>query len=131
MWSSLLHSDILFFFFHDTATTEIYTDRHTLSLHDSLPILFGIIQKASHRWEGTKVHIKHGLLKPGKIVIPGALLDLFREKAMLADDFMTSMSPAQRAKVDKHVMDNREAFAASDQFAAITDRKSTRLNSSH
>src|SRR3546814_102453 len=28
-----------FFFFHDTATTEIYTYRHTLSLHDALPIL--------------------------------------------------------------------------------------------
>src|SRR3546814_18312383 len=28
----------LFFFFNDTATTEIYTDWHTLSLHDALPI---------------------------------------------------------------------------------------------
>ena len=28
-----------FFFFNDTATTEIYTCRHTLSLHDALPIL--------------------------------------------------------------------------------------------
>ena len=27
-----------FFFFNDTATTEIYTCRHTLSLHDALPI---------------------------------------------------------------------------------------------
>src|SRR3546814_20842127 len=26
------------FFFNDTATTEIYTDLHTLSLHDALPI---------------------------------------------------------------------------------------------
>src|SRR3546814_18497429 len=25
-------------FFNDTATTEIYTDAHTLSLHDALPI---------------------------------------------------------------------------------------------
>src|SRR5213075_3577062 len=25
-------------FFNDTATTEIYTTRHTLSLHDALPI---------------------------------------------------------------------------------------------
>src|SRR2546425_7020807 len=33
--SRLLHSDVLFFFFfNDTATTEIYT----LSLHDALPI---------------------------------------------------------------------------------------------
>src|SRR3546814_18404928 len=27
------------FFFNDTATTEIYTYGHTLSLHDALPIL--------------------------------------------------------------------------------------------
>src|SRR3546814_6310565 len=29
---------LLFFFFNDTATTEIYTYCHTLSLHDALPI---------------------------------------------------------------------------------------------
>src|SRR3546814_462756 len=29
---------LLFFFLNDTATTEIYTYRHTLSLHDALPI---------------------------------------------------------------------------------------------
>src|SRR3546814_14254430 len=29
---------IFFFFFNDTATTEIYTYCHTLSLHDALPI---------------------------------------------------------------------------------------------
>src|SRR3546814_18286094 len=29
---------MLFFFFNDTATTEIYTYLHTLSLHDALPI---------------------------------------------------------------------------------------------
>ena len=28
----------LFFFFNDTATTEIYTPWYTLSLHDALPI---------------------------------------------------------------------------------------------
>src|SRR3546814_13388855 len=28
----------MFFFFNDTATTEIYTYGHTLSLHDALPI---------------------------------------------------------------------------------------------
>src|SRR3546814_7782457 len=29
---------VYFFFFNDTATTEIYTYLHTLSLHDALPI---------------------------------------------------------------------------------------------
>src|SRR3712207_8203140 len=40
--------DILyFFFFNDTATTEIYT----LSLHDALPILYGD-DRCRHRWRG-------------------------------------------------------------------------------
>src|SRR3546814_12242551 len=29
---------LVYFFFNYTATTEIYTDCHTLSLHDALPI---------------------------------------------------------------------------------------------
>eukprot|EP01043_Picozoa_sp_COSAG02_P126674 COSAG02_NODE_63953_length_262_cov_0.521472_1_plen_50_part_10 len=28
---------VIFFFFNDTATTEIYTIAYTLSLHDALP----------------------------------------------------------------------------------------------
>src|SRR3546814_11770190 len=31
-------SNKIYFFFNDTATTEIYTYLHTLSLHDALPI---------------------------------------------------------------------------------------------
>src|SRR3546814_20604039 len=34
----LLYLCILIFFFNDTATTQIYTYGHTLSLHDALPI---------------------------------------------------------------------------------------------
>src|SRR5256885_12118177 len=46
-------SSVFFFFFNDTATTEIYT----LSLHDALPI--------SHaaRWRGAH----HGLPAPGRL----------------------------------------------------------------
>src|SRR6056300_1402152 len=34
------------FFFNDTATTEIYTNLNTLSLHDALPIYSSHIQKS-------------------------------------------------------------------------------------
>src|SRR2546422_3958887 len=44
---SLLFSLTLFFFFNDTATTEIYT----LSLHDALPISNG--RARSRRWHRT------------------------------------------------------------------------------
>ena len=37
MWREICHVCVFFFFFNDTATTEIYT----LSLHDALPIWCG------------------------------------------------------------------------------------------
>src|SRR5213596_4219883 len=39
-----------FFFFNDTATTEIYTRPHTLSLHDALPITVAL---SAERLAGT------------------------------------------------------------------------------
>src|SRR2546426_7817440 len=68
---------LVFFFFNDTATTEIYT----LSLHDALPICFGCITRDCY------------------------------------DDAL-----AERA---------RERRAAVPGTLAPSDRKSTRLNSSH
>ena len=38
---------VLFFFFNDTATTEIYT----LSLHDALPICLALISRQSNRYQ--------------------------------------------------------------------------------
>src|SRR6056300_409065 len=37
---------LVFFFFNDTATTEIYTNLNTLSLHDALPIYSSHTQKS-------------------------------------------------------------------------------------
>src|SRR3546814_6231920 len=44
---------MFFFFFNDTATTEIYTYLHTLSLHDALPIWS---RRWSHGWRKYKLH---------------------------------------------------------------------------
>src|SRR3546814_15054743 len=38
MYYGVVRFTCRFFFFNDTATTEIYTYGHTLSLHDALPI---------------------------------------------------------------------------------------------
>src|SRR3546814_1430723 len=45
----------VFYFFKDTATTEIYTYLHTLALHDALPICVladngEVPPKQMHRW---------------------------------------------------------------------------------
>src|SRR3546814_17267036 len=51
----------LFFFFNDTATTEIYTYRHTLSLHDSLPISASRVMAPYAEDEGLEVIRLDGL----------------------------------------------------------------------
>src|SRR5213080_4326791 len=43
-------SCLIFFFFNDTPTTEIYTPLYTLSLHDALPIYLN-----GHEWLARKL----------------------------------------------------------------------------
>src|SRR2546422_6876933 len=78
--SILISSFFIFFFFNDTATTEIYT----LSLHDALPICFS-----------------------------------FQTKSLNSSGSSTSWRKRLRASRPQEPMLKR------------TDRKSTRLNSSH
>src|SRR5256885_12708577 len=85
---------IFFFFFNDTATTEIYT----LSLHDALPIFqigrwlpnrLWLHWRGFHRWSG---------LQPKRIATHNGII---------------------------------RTLASSKRSGPATDRKSTRLNSSH
>lgn len=81
--------------------------------------IFGIIQKGPGKWEGTKIHVNNGVLKPGTVTIPAGVLDLLREKAAHAAAAFSQISPAQRVKIDKRVRENLDAYAESDLFAAI------------
>src|SRR6056300_2111085 len=56
-----LNRHILFFFFNDTATTEIYTNLNPLSLHDALPILSPLGLKRDGMSTGKK-HVSIGIL---------------------------------------------------------------------
>src|SRR3546814_17810005 len=92
-------------FVNDTATTEIYTYGHTLSLHDALPISAAAGGFARE-------------------IIP---VDLGEGRTHTADETVrASTTPEGLAGLNPSFVD--PAFAA--RFPEI-DRKSTRLNSSH
>src|SRR3546814_15901315 len=99
----------LSFFFNDTATTEIYTYRHTLSLHDALPI--SLFRMLSATWRGTL----------GQKQLAGVHFQQGDEIRIEGD----------RSNV---ILDG-EIFQAKNGMPIILtstqDRKSTRLNSSH
>src|SRR2546422_9171831 len=87
---------LFFFFFNDTATTEIYT----LSLHDALPISFSdAVRKMDPK---------------ARLIATGGDPDVFHDwnSAQLANP------PGTFNYLSTH-------------FVVTTDRKSTRLNSSH
>src|SRR3546814_13062727 len=87
------------FFFNDTATTEIYTYLHTLSLHDALPILsLTLEQRPEYSYEGPEI-IYTFWAKHGPCQVTGC--------------------------------GHRTPIMTKSLMAVKSDRKSTRLNSSH
>src|SRR3546814_14425155 len=59
----------LFFFFNATATTEIYTYGHTLSLHDALPISVEVdAEQPAARVEHRRARIAAGRVEVGQQV---------------------------------------------------------------
>src|SRR3546814_20712180 len=117
----LYMSFVLFYFFNDTATTEIYTYLHTLSLHDVLPIFVSsskpavasIAPSAKRRCAAWPTSVK----KRGS-----AAASVSRSPPS-----SVSAPPAQRQSPAI-----RDRFSGTAPiFPSASDRKSTRLNSSH
>src|SRR3546814_13407872 len=76
-----LYFCVVFFFFIDTATTEIYTYGHTLSLHDALPIY--LVAEHGRDQDGGQRHRagRHRLLP---LAAGGAAADAVRPAARAA-----------------------------------------------
>ncbi len=81
--------------------------------------IFGTISHGPNKWEGTKVHVRDGVLRPGKVVLPAALLDLYREKAISVQGVYQSISAAQLEKIDAAALSNIERFLDSRTFSAM------------
>src|SRR3546814_17347766 len=119
-----------YFFFIDTATTEIYTSCHTLSLHDALPISVGIgLLVGGIEIAGNEAAFLPFVDEAGELACwPAFLVEPFGLDQLL-----------ENAELVVGIEDGEIALQA-DQFGvaaehlrrdAVKDRKSTRLNSSH
>ena len=81
--------------------------------------IFGIVQNGKDKWEGTKIHVKHGLMKPGRTVVPYGLIELFREKATHTKEAYESISDLQHEKIDAAALENIDRAIGSDQLASM------------
>src|SRR3546814_19806531 len=108
----------MFFFFNDTATTEIYTDGHTLSLHDALPIYQP--EDAAQR-----VDLQRPRAQRAQPIARDEGQDRQEPDQAAEEGDLEAVEPvAQQLDQQRH---EGEADAGRDH----PDRKSTRLNSSH
>ena len=71
---------------NDTATTEIYTQRDTLSLHDALPIADGVKPSEYGRREAFRVH--QGVKKQGRVRVPREFVFMDRAAIGLGGVFL-------------------------------------------
>src|SRR3546814_7061430 len=129
-----------FFVFNETATTEIYTYGHTLSLHDSLPISVRAMVGGTDYVASNYNRATQAVRQPGsawKLFVYMAALEAgYKVDDQLVDEPVTiqGWSPRNSSGRFAGPMSVRTAFAYSVNTIAAElgrDRKSTRLNSSH
>src|SRR3546814_12304632 len=99
-----------FFFFNDTATTEIYTYGHTLSLHDALPI---------------------SAVAPKQTAPAPSPLPRLAQNPWMARYRCEPSQPSPPQVPTPEAHKSHGATAPAPRTALTPDRKSTRLNSSH
>src|SRR3546814_7843753 len=125
---------ILCFVFNDTATTEIYTYGHTLSLHDARPI---------YNKGAEVIRMMATILGPEAFRAATDLyFDRFDGTAATCDDFVDCMEEAGGVDLTQFRLwysqagTPRVVAGLVDQpggrvMLTLADRKSTRLHSSH
>src|SRR3546814_9369407 len=94
------------FFSNHTATTEIYTDSHTLSLHDALPSSRSVVMENPDRrarekmvcwcrqWKGTSDMVK----QKASVALAGVLLLLLLQGSAFAQPDMSALPPGYLAR---------------------------------
>src|SRR3546814_16758102 len=106
----------MFVLLHDTATTEIYTYRHTLSLHGALPISPRAVAVALRRSFADlgPTYVKFGQLiasSPG--LLPGFLATEFRR-------LLDAVPPESPAKL-RRVIEREPGAGVDELFATFYD----------
>src|SRR3546814_15407116 len=99
-----------------TATTEIYTDCHTLSLHDALPIC------------ARQTLNEIATERRGPIIVVRHIIDVDAE----GDRRVANRDDIARAEIETGPFGQDDRVGDVEcLLAGLQDRKSTRLNSSH
>jgi hypothetical protein len=83
-------------------------------------MILGFIREdqPSH-WQGTKIHIKNGVVEPSNYVLPDKFLKYISSRAIYITEQQNRLSDRQRKKIDSAFQSSKERLANSDQLLAM------------
>jgi hypothetical protein len=84
---------------------------------------FGIIgfirEDRLSRWQGSKVHVKHGQIEPRTYTLPTEFFEYLNSKARREAELFSGISPRQLEKIDRTFRANVDKFVGSDACVAM------------
>lgn len=83
--------------------------------------VFGFVAPPAIQWEGTKVHVRHGVLKPQRIVLSDGVRQLLSQHAREHERVFDELSERQLAKIDEFGRRNIEELKGARIFNAMED----------
>src|SRR3546814_5178612 len=116
------------FFFNDTATTEIYTYVHTLSLHDALPICDANCPYCNAFWEAARPWVDSGKVQLRHILV-GIIKDDSPAKAAAilgAPDRSAALLTNERQRSEEHTSELQSLMRNSYAVFCLKKKKAQR-----
>lgn len=89
--------------------------------HCVMDLGFALTEKEDrlNRWQGMKVHVKHGQIEPRRYSLPGEFLEYLNSKARREAELFSRISSRQLEKIDRAFRANADEFAGSDACLAM------------
>lgn len=105
-----------------TVDTETSHRRKAIYVYAKLgrfAILGFVREEQRSRWQGTKVHVKKGVIEPRTYQLPRAFFEYMNGKARRTSELLASISPRQSETIDQSFRSNIDKYIGSDEFQAM------------
>lgn len=78
-----------------------------------------IVEPDSKQWKNTLLHVKKGLVQKSTCRIPRFFTNYWNQKADESAKVLASISPKQKEKITKNILENADDFIRSSTFRAL------------
>lgn len=105
-----------------TADTDLCRGGKAIYVYAKLgrfAILGFVREEQRSQWQGTKVHVKNGVIEPRTYQLPRAFFEYLNGKARRTAELLASISPRQSDKIDQSFRSSIDKYIGSDEFQAM------------